>query len=243
MSIFIKLFEFINNQKKVFLALATGVLVIVALYLRRGGLFNTESIIASLENYPIAAPLIFTVIYALMIVFLVPTLPMNIGAGLLWGTFLGGIITLLSATTGASIAFLLSRYLAHDYFEKRFKNGRTWNWLQNEIKNQNWKAVAFTRANPAFPFGLLSYFFGLTKISFRSYFWSTTGFIFPGVFVFSAVGASLGGLVLDRETSAILNNVFLAGIFVALIVIVRLALKWYAHIATPESTEDNAEKA
>jgi len=167
-----------------------------------------------------------------MIIFLVPTLPMNIGAGFLWGALGGGIITLVSATTGASLAFLVSRYLVHDYFEQKFKNGRTWSWLQNEMKNQSWKAVAFTRANPAFPFGLLSYFFGLTKITFGSYFWSTAGFIFPGVFVFAAIGASLGGLVLDGETSAILNNVFLAGVFVALVVLLRFVVKYYTHISS-----------
>jgi len=232
-NIFIVFFEFINKQKKLLLSIGLLGIILLGFYLKHKNVLDMESIIELLKDHPVISPIIFSLLYIAMIIFLIPTLFMNLAAGFLWGAFWGGIITIISATTGASLAFMISRYLAHEYFEYKFRKNRIWNWLQVEIKNQNWKAVAFTRANPAFPFGVLSYLFGLTNIEFKSYVWSTLIFIFPGVFVFTAIGASLGGVILSSDISAVLGNVFWIGFFVALLVLLSMGIKYYAHITSP----------
>lgn len=239
MSFFLKLLELVSTWKRLILATSLIAVMLIVFYLRQTNLFDIGEIILFLRNYPALAPVIFIVIYALMIVFLVPTLPMNLVAGILWGTLWGGLITLISVISGASLAFLISRYLAHDYFADKFKSNRTWSWFQKEVQKQNWKAVAFIRANPVFPFGLFSYFFGLTRIHFLSYLWSTAGFILPGVFVFTALGASLGGFVLDEDTSSVLHNIFLVGVFVALLVVVYFGSRYYTYSSLEDSSNES----
>lgn len=236
MKIFIKLFTFINLRKKLILIIILALAVTLTSYLKYIGFLNFETIILELQSHPVLAPSIFVLGYSLMVVFLIPTLPMNLGAGLIWGTVWGGILTVISTAMGATAAFYLSRYIAHDYFEHRFKGRKTWDWLQNEMQQQNWKIVALTRSNPAFPFGLSSYFFGLTKLSFKNYFWPTVGFVIPPAFIFAGLGDAIGGIALNGQTSSILNWVFLTGLFVAALMVMYFVAQWRKYL---KSTDPN----
>lgn len=114
------------------------------LYLQRAGYLTPENILSYLRLYPTLAPALFVLIYALMVTFLLPTLPLNLAAGFLWGSLFGCALSIAAATLGASWSFLLARYLGRDFLEERFTN-RAWRWLRHEIDKQDWKAVAFTR--------------------------------------------------------------------------------------------------
>jgi len=64
----------------------------------------------------------FTLIYALMTTFLLPTLPLNLAAGFLWDPLFGCALSIVAATLGASWSFMLARYLGRDFLEERFTN-------------------------------------------------------------------------------------------------------------------------
>lgn len=121
------------------------------------------------------------------------------------GSLLGGALTVLGASTGAVVAFIAARYLVADYLNARFSNP-AWFWLREEIHSKGWKAVAFTRINPVFPFGPSSYFFGLTAIGFGNYFLTTVLSILPLSIAFAAVGHSIGSIVLEGDAYALLRN-------------------------------------
>lgn len=194
------------NSKKIILALVLLGLILVIWYLNKSHYLEIEKIVYFLRSRPILAPFLFIIIYALLIVsVLVPTLPMNLAAGFIWGGFWGGIISIAGGSLGASIAFLISRYLAFDYISHKFKNGG-WSGLYNMIRDNDWKVVVFARVNIAFPFGIVSYLFGLTEISFVRYLLTTALAIVPLVFVFSYFASSVGGFILNESLSRILNN-------------------------------------
>ena len=161
-----------------------------------------------LKNYQILAPVLFILIYILMIIFLIPTLPMNLGAGFLWGGFLGGAISLVSTSFGAIIAFIISRYIIHDYFNNKF-DSRIWQWLKQRIQKNDWKIIAFTRINPIFPFALTSYFWFMNAGFFFKIFYPDcfTGY-FTG-FLFSYLGHSIGGIILGEKNGQILQKIFI----------------------------------
>ena len=78
-----------------------------------------------------------------------------------------------------------------------------WEWLQDKVVRHGWKAVAFTRLVPVFPFNLLNYLFGLTPIPFRQYLGSTFVFMLPACIAFVAFGSSLGELVMRGNVKGV----------------------------------------
>lgn len=134
------------------------------------------------------APLIFAVLYILATVFALPGSLLTISGGVLFGTALGTILNLASATVGASLAFLLSRYLGRDFVAKRLK-GKVQKF-DTKIEQHGFYAVLYLRLVPLFPFNALNYSLGLTKVRFRDYFLATLIGMAPGAFVYTSIGGA-----------------------------------------------------
>lgn len=137
--------------------------------LRQHGDLTPDRIVEFLQAHPLQAPLVFLVVYALSVVCLIPTLPLNLGAGLIWGPYEGGLIAVLGASMGAALAFLIARHVVYWYFQVQLSHAVV-RWFRREIESKGWKAVAFMRMNPLFPFSLSSYCLGLTSINFSRLF-------------------------------------------------------------------------
>lgn len=112
-------------------------------------------------------PLVYILLYATAPSLFLPGLPLTVAAGLAFGPFYGSIFAIIGATIGASIAFLVARYFARKQIEGLVK-GRLKS-IYDGVESQGWIYVAITRLIPLFPFNLLNYAFGLTKIKFSHY--------------------------------------------------------------------------
>jgi len=226
------------------MAICLIIIVAAIFYLRQNNYLTYGNIIFILKQHPFLAPFLFIIIYGLMVGFFIPTLPMNLGAGFLWGPFWGGPIAILGASLGAIFSFVASRYLAYDYFNDKFNN-KIWLWLKQEIQKKNWKVVAFTRANPAFPFGLTSYFFGLSPISFKKYFWTTILAIAPGAWAIAAIGDYIGDIALKGRVYNFIQAIIITSFLITGIIILQYIIKRYSQISnfSPSKTldDDNRE--
>jgi len=147
-----------------------------------------------ISSYGALAPAIYILIYALAPVLLLPGLPITIVGGILFGPFWGVVYTISGATLGASLAFLVARYLARDWVASKL-TGPKWAKLDREVEQHGWKVVAFTRLIPAFPFNLLNYAFGLTKIPFSHYALATFFCMLPACIAFIVFSSSLLELI------------------------------------------------
>jgi len=165
------------------------------------------------------APAIYMLIYAVAPVLFLPGLPITIVGGILFGPFWGVVYTITSSTIGASLAFLVARYVARDWVAAKLI-GSKWEKLDREVAKHGWKVVAFTRLIPAFPFNLLNYAFGLTKIPFVPYVVTTFICMLPACIAFIVFSSSLLELIRGKISPA-----FLLGI--GLIVIVSLIPLFY----------------
>ncbi|HHJ36005.1 MAG TPA: sulfurtransferase [Gammaproteobacteria bacterium] len=150
-----------------------------------------------------AAPILFMFIYIVGTVFFFPGTVLTLLGGALFGPVLGTFYNLTAATIGAMLSFLISRYLVSSWVEK--KTGGRLKQLINGVENEGWRFVAFTRLVPLFPFNLLNYGLGLTKIKFSHYGIATYIFMLPGAFVFTYLGyigkeAATGGEGLVQKT-------------------------------------------
>ncbi len=183
------------NPRTVLLGLLVVALVGLGLALRQRGFFSAEALLSLLAAHPVAAPFLFVLIYAVAPSLFLPSIPLTLAAGFLWGPVWGVVFAITGATAGAAVAFFLARTLLGDAVRRRFRPAQ-WEGLETQVKRHGWKAVAFTRLIPVFPFNVLNYLFGLTPIPFAHYLWSTFVFMLPACIAFVAFGSTLGELLL-----------------------------------------------
>ncbi len=133
-----------------------------------------------------AAPLLFMGIYALATVLFLPGSVLTLVGGALFGPVAGTFYNLTGATLGAALAFLVARHLASGRVEQR-SAGRL-RRLKEGVEKEGWRFVAFVRLVPLFPFNLLNYALGLTRIRFSHYLLATYVCMLPGALAYTYLG-------------------------------------------------------
>jgi uncharacterized membrane protein YdjX (TVP38/TMEM64 family) len=129
-------------------------------------------------------PVIFIGVYALATVLALPGSALTIMAGAVFGSLIGVSTVIAGATLGASLCFLISRYFVRDWIALKLVRNDKFQKLDALTKKNGAIIVAITRLVPIFPFNLLNYGFGLTKVSFRTYvLWSALCML-PGTILY-----------------------------------------------------------
>jgi uncharacterized membrane protein YdjX (TVP38/TMEM64 family) len=162
--------------------------------------FDIAAVQARVDAMGVMAPLAFISIYAIAAVLLVPGAALTLAAGALFGPFAGAFYSLIGATAGATLSFLLSRFLVGDW--ARRKVGRRLGELVTGIEREGWRFVAFVRLVPLFPYNILNYALGLTRIPLVSYVTATFVCMAPAAAAYSYLGYA-GGAVLTGGAGAV----------------------------------------
>lgn len=212
------------NTKKIMLGLLVIFLIVLTTYLRKEGYISTGAILDFIQQYKVAAPLLFILFYATGPSLFIPSLPLTLGAGFLWGPFWGVVFSITGATSGASVAFLISRYLMADTIKRRFGYDK-WKWLKEKVERHGWKAVAFARLLPVLPFPVLNYMFGVTPIPFIHYLWASFVFMLPACIAYVAFGSSMGELILKGSLKGLVIGIIVASVAMLLPFILRPLVK------------------
>ncbi|MDR3640914.1 MAG: TVP38/TMEM64 family protein [Humidesulfovibrio sp.] len=192
----------------------------------RIGILTPENVLLFISKNSITAPVLFIVAYALIVVFMIPSLPLNLGAGFLWGPFLGSIYTLIGCTLGSTVAFLFARTALGQPLARKFDNNIL-QWLMGQISKKEWQVVAFIRVNPAFPSGPVNYLLGLTSISFKHYFWASLVASYPLCLAFAYVGEAAGGIMLHGAAKQFVQLLLAVSITVCVGIAGRITYKYY----------------
>lgn len=148
--------------------------------------FDANALESWVKNSGNAGPIVFMLIYIIGTVFFLPGAVLTLAGGALFGPIFGTFYNLTAATIGAMISFIAARYLAHDWVEK--KTGGRMKQLKQGVEGEGWKFVAFVRLVPLFPFNVLNYALGLTKIKFSHYSIATYIFMLPGAIAYTYLG-------------------------------------------------------
>ncbi len=162
---------------------------------------------AALEAWIAAAgalgPLLYMAIYAVATVLFLPGSVLTLAGGALFGPVWGTFYSLTGATVGAVAAFVIARYLASDWVSHR-ASGWTRQLIEG-VESEGWRFVAFVRLVPLFPFNLLNYALGLTRIGLSAYVVASYIFMLPGALAYTYLGyagreAVAGGEGLIRKS-------------------------------------------
>ncbi|HEX2103599.1 MAG TPA: TVP38/TMEM64 family protein [Solirubrobacteraceae bacterium] len=186
-------------------ALGVALATFVAVVLLSGGL-SAERVRSWVDGYGAAGPLVFIAVSASLTVFLFPGPVLAAASGLLFGTALGTPVSIASATLGATLAFSLSRWWAHDAVVAlagpRLAALRAW------VGRRGFLTVLYARIAPGVPYTLVNYAAGLTPILLRSFVAATAIGVAPRAFAYTALGGSLGDL---RSPEALVAVAVLVG--------------------------------
>ncbi len=192
-----------------FLVLATGIGLAVA-YRDR---FDAAALQAWVQDAGAWGPLLFVAAYALAAVLFLPGSVLTLAGGALFGPVLGTLYNLTGATLGATLAFLVARHLASDWVAR--KTGGRLKQLINGVEGEGWRFVAFVRLVPLFPFNLLNYALGLTRIRLSHYVLASWIFMLPGAVAYTYLGYAGREAVAGGE--GLIRKILLAVALLALV--------------------------
>jgi uncharacterized membrane protein YdjX (TVP38/TMEM64 family) len=143
------------------------------------------------EGLGVWGPIAFIGGYALAAVAFVPGSILTLAAGPLFGLWKGVACVLAAATLGASAAFLIARYLARGAVERKLAGNARFAAIDRAVGAEGLKIVFLLRLSPVFPYNLLNYALGLTKVRFTDFFAASIGML-PGTFLYVYLGKIAG---------------------------------------------------
>ncbi|WP_413162892.1 TVP38/TMEM64 family protein [Capilliphycus salinus ALCB114379] len=139
-------------------------------------------------------PVAFILVYILATVLFLPGSILTLGAGAIFGVFAGYVYVSMGSVVGATCAFLVGRYLARGWVAKKIAGNEKFKAIDEAVAREGWKIVGLTRLSPIFPFNLLNYSFGLTKVSLRDYVIASWIGMIPGTIMYVYLGSLAGEL-------------------------------------------------
>jgi len=164
-------------------------------------------------------PVAFFFLYAAAVVAAIPGSALSVAAGTLFGSVLGVVIVIHAATLGASLAFLIARYFARDAIARRLSSNEKFQRLDHLTEEHGAIIVALTRLVPLFPFNLLNYGFGLTRVPFWTYvFWSYLCMLPATILFVVGADAFTEGLAQGRVPWGLLGAMIAVGLILTFLI-------------------------
>jgi uncharacterized membrane protein YdjX (TVP38/TMEM64 family) len=171
-------------------AAAAAALVALVLLARQLGGVVAEGA-GRIEQLGAWAPLAFVLGYAIAAVALLPGSLLTLAGGALFGLLQGTLYAFAGAVLGAAAAFLVARHLARRVVEKKLAGTPRFAAIDRAIAREGRQVVFLLRLSPLFPFSLLNYALGLTRVRFGDYLVASLGML-PGTILYVYYGKVIG---------------------------------------------------
>jgi uncharacterized membrane protein YdjX (TVP38/TMEM64 family) len=147
-------------------------------------------------------PVAFVAGYAVAVVAFVPGSILTLAAGAIFGLAEGTILVMAGAMLGSTAAFVVSRYAARDAVARRVEGDRRFAAIDRAIERQGRRIVFLLRLSPIFPFNLLNYALGLTRVRLADYVVASLAML-PGTVLYVYSGKVAGELAALAGSAAV----------------------------------------
>ena len=168
--------------------------------------------------------LVIILAYLVATVLFVPGSVLTLGAGFIFGVVVGTVWASIGSTLGAAAAFLVGRTLARGWVSKKVSGNPKFAAIDEAVGEEGAKVVFLTRLSPIFPFNLLNYAFGLTRVSFWHYLVASWIGMLPGTVMYVYLGTaarSLAEIAAGRVEGDSLQRIFFwVGLMATVLVVV-----------------------
>ena len=144
---------------------------------------------------------LFIGLYVVATVLFVPGSVLTVGAGAAFGVALGSVYVSISATLGAAAAFLIGRHLARDAVARKIERHEKLAALDRAVAAEGWKIVLLMRLSPVFPFTLLNYALGLTRVKVSHYVLASWLGMIPGTVTYVYLGSLISVGAAQQRTA------------------------------------------
>jgi uncharacterized membrane protein YdjX (TVP38/TMEM64 family) len=172
-----------------------------------------------LSLHPLLAPLLFILLYGVVVMLFLPGTLLCLAGGALFGVWFGTLLNVTGATVGACCAFLTARHLAAQMVERHMSG--TLQQLKQGVEAEGWRFVAMVRLLPMVPYDLSSYAFGLSRIPLGQFAAANALCLLPRLFVYTYIGHS-GMALLEEDGDRMLNLVTLLTLLLAFFLLPHL---------------------
>jgi uncharacterized membrane protein YdjX (TVP38/TMEM64 family) len=187
-------------KTKIILVCAIAALIAAFFFYDLGQYLNLEylklkkdSLNAFYQEKPVLISAVFFVVYVLVAAFALPAaLLLTVAAGAVLGFWNGLFIVSFASSIGATIAFLLTRYLFHDVIQAKF--GDRLSAVNSGIEREGALYVFGLRLVPLFPFVMVNSLLGLTKLKTWTFYWASQIGMLAGTAVFVNAGTQLADI-------------------------------------------------
>ncbi|MBA4147669.1 MAG: TVP38/TMEM64 family protein [Verrucomicrobia bacterium] len=168
--------------------------------------------------------LLFIGVYVVATVLFIPGSVLTLGAGAVFGVVWGSIYVSIGSTLGATCAFLVGRHLARDLVARKLEGKERFAAIDKAVEREGWKIVGLTRLSPIFPFTLLNYAYGLTRVKLWHYVLASWIGMMPGTVMYVYLGSVAKAVSGDRTTGEwILYGVGLVATIIVTVYVTHLA--------------------
>jgi uncharacterized membrane protein YdjX (TVP38/TMEM64 family) len=215
----------------------------------------TEQMRERLVEFGGVGLVILAAVYVVACVLLIPGSLLTLGAGaiaitlwpqnLLMALAVGYATVCVGSVVGATAAFILGRTLLRAWVEEKIMRNEKFRALDEAIGANGLKMVFLIRLSPAFPFNLLNYALGLTKVRLRDYILASWAGMLPGTIMYvyfgiaaatAAAGASGGSE--GKTSEKVLMGIGLLATIALVVMVTRVAKK-----ALDEAVSNNPESS
>lgn len=198
-----------------------------------------------IESLGAIGPVVFAIAYVVLTVLLVPGSALTLGAGAIFGLWLGAITVIIGANLGALCSFLLARTFLREKVARWAEANPKFAALDRAIGREGFKMVLLTRLSPVFPFTLLNYFLGLTNVRTGAYVAANLIGMLPGTFLYVYLGATARDALQGASDATVFRQILKYAGLVATIAVVtlvtRMAKKALAQAERPSSESGSLE--
>jgi uncharacterized membrane protein YdjX (TVP38/TMEM64 family) len=155
---------------------------------------NYDALKSFIDNNFAAAVGIYILVYIGVVALSLPGgLVMTVAGGLLFGWLAGAIATVIGATIGSTLVFVIAKSSLGEALAE--KAGPWLSRLRDGFKENALSYLLFLRLVPVFPFWLVNLAPALLGVPLRTYVIGTLAGIIPGTLAFSVAGAGLGSVI------------------------------------------------
>ena len=191
----------------IFCIVATGIGVVIV-----GGI-DRQQLQVWLENMGVLTPIVYIVIYTAATLLILPSTPLNLTGGAIFGVWWGTLWTTIAALVAAIAAFIFTRTVGRNLIAQRLAGH--WSAVDAEICQGGLFYLFAIRLLPIIPYGIVNFVAGLTSIKFKDYLVGTLLGTLPGVLPFVMMGAGITqlsrGNILPLMGALVLTGILVGG--------------------------------